>query len=159
MDAGENLLISSFSSFCSFRNFFISSTSLQTGSGTVSFLQAFGPVLLALSDLIPPSVTVSSFAGAVVAAGAAAGVVDAPKRLGVAAALVALLPNRLVPVPPRLRVDAVGAVEDAVRLPNREVVFVVVAGLEVDRFPNSPPYNRIFNVLLSYYCSISAVTK
>ena len=137
IEAGENRLISSFNSFCSFKNFFISSTSLHTGCGTVSFLQAFGPVFLALSDLIPPSVTASSL-GAVVAAGAAAVV---PNKLG-AAELVAVFvfPNKLVPEPPRLRVEPVGAagVAESEVFPNREVVLVVVAGFDVARFPNSP---------------------
>ena len=140
MDAGENLLISSFNSFCSLRNFFISSTNLHTGSGTLSFLHALGPVLLALSDLIPPSVTASSLAGAVAAAGAAAAVAAPPKRLGVAAVvLVAVFPNKLEPVPPRVSVDPVVAVVAGVRLPNKEVVVVVAAGLAADKLPNKPP--------------------
>ena len=145
IEAGENRLISSFNSFCSFRNFFISSTSLHTGSGTVSFLQAFGPVLLALSDFIPPNVTASSL-GAGAAAGAAAGV---PNKLGAGAAKLAgelVLPNKLGAVPPRVKVDPVEAAGAAASelLPNNEVVLVVVAGLAADKFPNKPGRLRKF---------------
>lgn len=150
-EAGENRLISSFKSFCSFRNFFISSTSLQTGSGTASFLHALGPVFLTVSDLMPPRVMVSSLAATVLLLGAAAVETGAaPKRLVAGVALV-VLPKRLLGLP-RFRVvppppvaGAAGVVRDV--LPKREGVVVVVEvvvvaaapGLEALRLPNSPP--------------------
>lgn len=147
MDAGENRLISSFKSFCSFKNFFISSTSLQTGSGTVSFLQALGPVFFALSDLIPPNVTESSLGGVVVAVVAGAAV--EPKRLGAAAVLPAVLvfPNKLVPELPSVRAElpAAAVVPPRDVFPNSEVVLVVVVGFDADKFPNNPMQTGILN--------------
>ena len=118
----------------------MSSTNLHTGSGTASFLHAFGPVFLTVSDLIPPRVTASSLEEAAVV-----DVVETvpPNKLVAGAVAAVVLLNKLVPVlvAPIFSALPRGAGAREV-FPKRDEVFVglavVVAGLDAPRLLNSP---------------------